>query len=95
MLAALKGDLEFRFQFQVVGYIVDFAWPKPRLAVEIDGEVHRRDSAWHRDNLRTSRIERAGWQLIRFNNEEVLNTPYAIVSEIRVALSILRDRAAR
>lgn len=92
LLAALKGDLEVRFQHPLVGYYVDFAWPRWRLAVEIDGGVHRRDAAWHRDNKRTEHIERAGWSVIRFQNEEVLSTPHAIVYEIRRALAILETR---
>ena len=89
LLVALKGDGEVQFQHPVGVYFVDFAWPRLHLAVEIDGEIHRRDSAWHRDGRRTAHLEAAGWQVVRFQNEEVLNTPHAIVCEIRRLLAHL------
>jgi len=53
-------------------YIADFVCIPARLVVEIDGETHGDDSQLS-DAKRTEVIERAGYRVIRFWNDYVLN----------------------
>ncbi len=69
-------------------YVLDFFCPAARLAVELDGEVHR-------DPLRAaSDAERERWlreaegiRVVRFENERVWRDFDRVVDGIRMALS--------
>jgi very-short-patch-repair endonuclease len=82
---ALKGSQfegrKFRRQHSVGDYILDFYCPEERLAVELDGEVHRSDAAKEYDAVRREFLETHGIKVLRFENfmvfeerEFVLNT---------------------
>lgn len=64
--------LSFRRQMPVADYIVDFACSDHRLIIEIDGSQHSSDAAIDYDRKRTERLERDGWTIIRFWNDDVL-----------------------
>jgi very-short-patch-repair endonuclease len=64
--------LSFRRQMPIAGYIVDFACPTHHLIVELDGSQHGEDSELAYDAIRTGRLERDGWIVLRFWNDEVL-----------------------
>ena len=64
--------LGFRRQVPIAGYIVDFACPTHKLIVEVDGTQHGHDDALRYDAARTLRLERDGWTVLRFWNDEVL-----------------------
>jgi len=81
---ALRGrrlcGLKFRRQFPIEPFIADFACIEHRLVVEIDGGYH--DDVYEQDQSRQQRIEAAGWQVIRFRNEEVLSDVEAVTVAI-------------
>jgi len=66
------AGLKFRRQHVLGKYIADFVCIPARLVVEIDGETHGDDSQLN-DAKRTEVIERAGYRVIRFWNDYVLN----------------------
>ena len=53
-------------------YILDFACHHAWLVVEIDGDTHGSDEAIARDEFRDDFLRRAGYEVIRLSNEEVL-----------------------
>ena len=64
------GDLKFRRQHIIYGYIVDFVCLDKKLIVEIDGGQHARNKI--KDDARTAKLESEGYKVIRFWNNEVL-----------------------
>lgn len=50
---------------------LDFAWPDMRLAVEIDGEVHRIKDRFHADLEKHAALVLADWTLLRVGSREV------------------------
>ncbi len=62
-------DLKFRRQHVIEGFVVDFYCYKLRLAVEIDGPVHKSQKEY--DELRQILIENKGIRFIRVSNDEV------------------------
>ncbi|MDX8520768.1 endonuclease domain-containing protein [Mesorhizobium dulcispinae] len=64
--------LDFRRQFPIAGYIVDFACPEKRLVVEVDGSQHGDAGLAEADGSRTSRLEQDGWTVLRFWNDDVI-----------------------
>lgn len=64
--------LSFRRQMPIAGYIADFACPEHRLIVEIDGSQHALAPNALHDDVRRVRLERDGWTVLRFWNDDVL-----------------------
>ncbi|BCB20358.1 DUF559 domain-containing protein [Bosea sp. ANAM02] len=78
--------LKFRRQVPLLAYTVDFLCFERKLIIEIDGRQHLADRDY--DAARTAEIERHGFVLIRFRNEEVLNDRDAVVARIRAAAGV-------
>src|ERR1700751_6470172 len=78
---ALKG-LRFRRQHPIDRYVADFACLSLKLAIEVDGGVHRDDDQILRDLGRTEVMEARGWQVLRFSNEEILGDIDRVVAAI-------------
>jgi very-short-patch-repair endonuclease len=74
----------FRRQALVGPFIVDFASRKARLVIELDGGQHDWQQA--SDALRTHQIEAAGYRVLRFWNNDVLENLEGVLSEIQRAL---------
>lgn len=71
----LKGRVRgfrFRRQFIIGSYIADFACVKAHLVIEIDGAYHNTETQQLRDAARTEVINKFGYQVLRFTNEEVI-----------------------
>ena len=77
------AGVKFRRQVAVLRYTVDFLSFERRLIVELDGRQHD----WERDYdaARTEEIERHGFMLLRFRNDEVLNDLDSVVARIKRA----------
>lgn len=88
----LKRDnpnyLRFRFQYIVLGFILDFYFPRPKICVEIDGEYHKTKEQTIKDNIRTAALNKAGIKVIRFTNGEVINNLEWVINRIYWFLSI-------
>ena len=77
------AGLKFRRQHPIGPYFADFACVERKVVVELDGEYHEyRDGE---DRERQTYMESLGWQVIRFDNEEILTDGDA------VAISIARQ----
>ena len=74
------AGFKFRRQHEVGVYIVDFVCPEKRLIVELDGGQHLEQFDY--DLKRTGFLERKGYQVIRFWNNEVINELEMVLEEI-------------
>jgi len=63
---------QFRRQFPIGDFSVDFCCRDRRLVVELDGSQHADPSGVDQDNERTALISVRGYRVMRFWNEEVL-----------------------
>jgi very-short-patch-repair endonuclease len=75
----MKG-YQFRRQRPVLNYIADFMCKELRLVIEVDGITH--DSKLAKDNRRTDELQRAGFHVFRFTDEEVLTNILGVAKEI-------------
>ena len=68
----MKG-YTFNRQRPVLKYIADFMCKPLCLIIEVDGITHNLPNALARDSVRQKEIESAGFTVIRFSDNEVLN----------------------
>ena len=62
----------FKRQHVIGDYIADFVALSKCLVVEVDGAYHAERGQQESDAIRTAEMERWGFRVIRFTNEEVL-----------------------
>ncbi len=82
------SGFKFRRQHAIGQYIRDFVCLRAHLVVEVDGETHGNDERERRNAVRTESIERAGYRVIRFWNDEVFNGTDGVIETIWNALQI-------
>jgi len=79
------AGLQFRRQYSIRNFILDFYCPKLKLAIELDGNYH--DFVDIKDLARDKYLaENFGIQTIRFENKTVFQQPDSIVNAILNAL---------
>ncbi len=64
----------FRRQRPVLNYIVDFMCKELKLVIEVDGITHSYAKVAARDEKRDAALKTAGFTVLRFTDEEVLNS---------------------
>jgi hypothetical protein len=66
----------------------DLSYPRERVAIEYDGDVHRTDrSVWRRDIARRQHLESLGWRVVTCTADDVLRHPDRPVTWVRRALA--------
>jgi very-short-patch-repair endonuclease len=73
------GGFKFRQQETIGSCIADFACAECRLIVEADGGQHGPPA---RDDRRTACLNRLGWQVLRFWNNEILRQTDGVLEVI-------------
>lgn len=74
---------KFRRQHIIGEYIVDFANLHYKLVIEVDGKYHFKGDQPVSDEIRTADLNRMGYTVIRFTNDEVLNHIYQVEWQIK------------
>ena len=67
------SGFQFRRQRPVLTYIADFMCMELMLIIEVDGITHHWEETIKKDEIRQKDLESAGFTVIRFSDEEVLN----------------------
>lgn len=75
--------MDFRRQYVIYDYIVDFVCLDKALVVEVDGAYHSEREQAEDDEVRTAHLEQIGFRVIRFKNEDVLNNVDSVLDKIR------------
>ncbi|MBB1286083.1 DUF559 domain-containing protein [Flavisolibacter sp. BT320] len=76
------GSYKFRRQHIIGHYIADFVCLPEKLVIEVDGLIHQLPENKTNDEERTSWLERNGFQVLRFTNDEVLHHPDKVLNKI-------------
>ena len=74
---------KFRRQHSVGYYILDFYCPAEKLAIELDGQGHFEAEQMKYDEERTAWLNGVGIRVVRFENEQVFQSPEGVLDEIR------------
>lgn len=83
LLKAKGIGYKFRRQHIIGEYIADFANLHYKLVVEVDGKYHFKGDQPVADDIRTSDLNKMGYTVIRFTNDEVLNNIHQVEWQIK------------
>jgi len=79
----------FPFEVRALLFFLDIAFPRRRLAVEIDGRKYHTDKlVFEQDRWRQNEIVLAGWRILRFTWDMVCNQPRLVLEHLRRALAL-------
>ena len=76
----------FRRQAPIGPFIADFVCLTAKLVIELDGGQHSESAQVARDAMRTAWLEREGYQVVRFWNDDVLRDLESVLDTIYAAL---------
>lgn len=95
----LKGrqvaGCQFRRQFSVGVYILDFYCPEEKLGVEVDGLMHSAEENKRHDEVRDAYLKSYGIEVLRVENRAIWNCSDMVVATIEDMLkSRIKDKKA-
>ncbi|KSU52279.1 MULTISPECIES: type IV toxin-antitoxin system AbiEi family antitoxin domain-containing protein [unclassified Gordonia (in: high G+C Gram-positive bacteria)] len=74
------------------GYVIDFAFPDRKVAVEIDGfSFHRDAAAFQRDRTKRNLLTANEWTVLNFTWTDLVDRPAQVAADVR---AVLRRAAA-
>ncbi|MEZ5889493.1 MAG: endonuclease domain-containing protein [Xanthobacteraceae bacterium] len=76
----------FRRQVPIGPFVADFACLALRLVIEIDGSQHAQGSRATRDEARSKWLEREGFKVIRFWNNDIVEDREGVLNSIYAAM---------
>ena len=85
-LKDLKPEYRFRRQHVIGDFIVDFVCLKQHLVIEVDGGYHCEPRQQYDDELRTESLNKMGFKVIRFSNEDVDFETQKVIQTIKETL---------
>ncbi len=78
---------KFVRQAPIGPYIADFMCRDAKLIVEVDGATHGSAAELQHDRIRTRDLEARNYQLLRFQNDEIINGIDEVLTFIRSTLA--------
>lgn len=81
---------KFRRQHPINDFIADFVCIDKHLVIEVDGGYHNDPEQVEDDELRSEIMNRHGFYIIRFTNEEVISDTQSVLDRIKEYLIKIR-----
>lgn len=79
--------VKFRRQHIIGQYIADFACLEKMLVIELDGGYHSLPERQVSDEIRAKYLQKQGYRVIRFTNEELYQRIDIVLTKIKNALN--------
>jgi very-short-patch-repair endonuclease len=79
-------SVQFKRQYPVGIYIVDFYCHQAKMIVELDGSQHYEPDEAEQDALRTAYLEQQGLMVLRFSNRDVWERFRSVCEAIDIAV---------
>lgn len=68
-------------------YRLDLAYVGERVAIELNGQVHRERDVWENDQVRYTALTNAGWHVLPFSWRQYVTNSSYIVQQVRLGLA--------
>ena len=85
------NGIKVRRQHPIGLYIADFYCHKVKLIIEIDGPVHNNTETKKTDEERQKNLEKWGYLVIRFSNQQVMKKTEKVISIIKEKITYLNN----
>ena len=93
MLSGKKTGYTFLRQRPVMNYIADFLCKDLKLIIELDGYSHDFEQQWKKDKKRKAELEKAGFKVLRFSDEDVMKDMRNVESELMYWIEKLESKS--
>ena len=84
--------VRFRRQHPIGDYIPDFVCLSLKLVIEVDGGYHNEPVQAEADMQRTNWLEKMGYHVLRFTNEEVTSDTPNVINKIKQTVNQLNNK---
>ncbi len=74
-LCKLGTPYRIEYPFPSLRRVVDFALPSMKVIIEVDGASHDNPVQIYKDLSSSIALEKLGWAVVRFTNDEVMRDP--------------------
>ncbi len=88
ILRAKQLGKKFRRQHIIGDFIADFVCLDSQLIIEVDGKYHDTEEQKKADELRSDILNKLGYRILRFTNEEVISSPDTVANKIKSEMSV-------
>ena len=92
----LKGKQMFGYDFHrqkpLLNYIVDFYCYELNLVIELDGYSHQFEEVLIKDELKQKALEHIGLNILRFDDDEVMNDINNVLNDIEGYITQFENR---
>ena len=78
--------VQFKRQYSIGAYIVDFYCFHARLIIELDGSQHYEPEVMEYDRMRSEYLQKQGFLVLRFSNSDVMTQFRAVCETIDTAV---------
>ena len=78
---------QFRRQYKIGNYIVDFYCHKAKLVIELDGSQHYDPANSEQEQIRTNYLENRGLKVLRFSNLDVTRKFKSVCTAIDLSVN--------
>lgn len=93
LLRGKQTGYTFLRQRPVLNYIADFLCKDLKLIIELDGFSHEFEQQWKKDKKKQKELEDAGFKILRFSDDEVMNDLRNVESEIKHWIDRLEEKS--
>jgi len=90
-----KLSYKFRRQHSINNYIIDFYCFYLKLAIELDGEVHKYYLQSQKDYLKEQYLKSLGITVVRYANSQVLLETERVLKHLKKACAVLEKHFRR
>ena len=87
--AGMMEGYKFRRQRPVLNFIADFMCIELKLIIEVDGITHQWEETVRNDEIREKELVTAGFKVVRFTDDEVLNDINQVLHHIKLTIKTL------
>ena len=81
-LRGKNTSYKFRRQHAIGDFIADFVCLSEGVIIEVDGGYHNDPQQVEHDKMRSRILNAMGYDVLRFSNEEILNSPEDVIEAI-------------
>ncbi|MBS1646242.1 MAG: DUF559 domain-containing protein [Bacteroidetes bacterium] len=92
VLKAKQTGYTFNRQRPVLNFVADFMCKELNLIIEVDGYTHTLQEVIKKDIVRQKKLEDAGFNVIRFTDEDVLKNIKQVNQNIYLTIKELEER---